>query len=317
MNTGSLRLSLFLVAILSIYIFPAFAISADGEVIEYIGSNGAVNWSKGQVIVESTSDESRSRYKACRASMVTAQRELIEVIGQVRVDSQTIVSEGVLTKDLITSTVRGKLRGGRVLARTRNPDGTCTIKMSVAIAGPLASMIFQHQEKTQPTVQPKKPPVRSAQELAADLLPLQKTIAKLDERIGRIEELLKAQPELVAQINKSAVADMPTGLVIDVRGSNFIPSVSPKLRELTGTIIFPQHSTLSQNDGHLVSLFMNDLSRAQNHPRVGERPLVVKALQTWEKSRTELVLDVNSANKVTQLVNSGLSGKFPVIIVLD
>jgi hypothetical protein len=317
MNTGTLRISLIFAVTFSIFLSPSLAISAAGEVVEYIGSNGAVNWTKGQVVVESTSDESRSRFKACRASMVTAQRELIEVIGQVRVDSQTVVNEGVLTKDLITSTVRGKLRGGRVLARTRNSDGTCTIKMSVAMAGPLASMIFQHQEKTKPQAPPKQPPVRSAEELAADLLPLQKTIAKLGERIGLIEELLKAQPELVTKINKSAIAQIPTGLVVDVRGSNFIPSVSPKLRELSGTIVFPKSSALNQSNGQLVSLFMNDLSRAQNHPKVGERPLVVKALQTWEKSRTELVLDVKSANKVTQLLKSGLSGKFPVIIVLD
>ncbi|MBF0193267.1 MAG: hypothetical protein HQL71_01870 [Magnetococcales bacterium] len=317
MNTGLYRLSILFTVTLTLFFIPLSAISATGEVIEYIGSNGAINWSKGQVVVESTSDESRSRYKACRASMVTAQRELIEVIGQVRVDSETIVNEGVLSKDLIKSTVRGKLRGGRVIARTRNSDGTCTVKMSVAIAGPLASMIFQHQDKTQKPEQPTRPTVRNAQELAMDLLPLQKSIAKLDERIGKIEELLQSQPDLVNNLNQIVATQLPTGLVVDVRGSNFIPSVSPKLREINGKIIFPENSALSQSNGHLVSLFMNDLSRAQNHPKVGERPLVIKALQTWEKSRTELILDDNSANKVTQLVNNGLSGKFPVIIVLD
>ncbi|MBF0380752.1 MAG: hypothetical protein HQL69_07030 [Magnetococcales bacterium] len=317
MNTSSFRHSLFFAFVCTLFLLPLTAISATGQVVEYIGSNGAINWTKGQVIVESTSDESRSRFKACRASIVTAQRDLVEVIGQIRVDSQTVVSEGVLTEDAIRSTVRGQLRGGRVLARTRNPDGTCTVKMGVAISGPLASLIFQNQNKSKPKVQPPKPPVRTADELAADLLPLKNLISKLDERIGKIEELLEAQPELVAQIHESAVAHIPTGLVIDVRGSNFIPSVSPKLRELSGTIIFPENSELNQNSGQLVSLFMNDLSRAQNHPRVGERPLVIKALQTWEKSRTELVLDIKSANKVTQLMNSGMTGKFPVIIVLD
>ncbi|MBF0357338.1 MAG: hypothetical protein HQL70_01950 [Magnetococcales bacterium] len=301
-----------------IFLLPFSAHSQGGEVVEYVGSNGAINWTSGMVVVESTSDESGSRYKACLASKVTAQRSLVEVIGQVRVDSESTVQEGVLTQDLIRSTVSGKLRGGRVLSRVVNSDGTCTVKMSVALAGPLAKAIFQQKAINKKTGKNRQHSSVENFEKSMALVenaiePLKKEIAQLKERMALIEQILNHKPDLVKKLDQEHAVDLPTGLVVDVRGRNFIPSMSPKLRDEGGRVVFPVEPGGSQ----LLSLFMNDLSVAQNHPRVGGRPLIVKALNAWQDSRTEIVLDVASIKKIADLVKGKGAGNFPLIIVLD
>lgn len=327
--------------------------SAAGDVVEVINGNGVVNWSRGSIFVESTADENRSRYKACRASIVVAQRELVEIIGQLRVDSKTVVSEGVLAKDLILSTIRGSLNGGRVVGREINGDGTCTVKMSLALAGVLARNIFaKHNQNNQlkPAVirQSVSIPIKPLQ---TALLPIQQDIIELKERLDgfeqrldgtkgllpqisgsraregdindleqrlqHIERLLQSKPELVAKVAKVVAEKIPTGLVIDARGSNFLPSMFPTLRDMNGTIVFPVAPSVASQNGELLALFMNDLSTAQNHPRVGSRPLVLKALRTWDDTRTEIILDRQASNRVTQLVKSGGMGHVPMIIVND
>ena len=352
MNIRSTILNLLSIISFTIFFLPLPAQSDVGEVVEYINTNGAVNWTRGRVVVESTAAEDRSPYKACRASIVDAQRDLVEIIGQVRVDSETIVSEGVLDKDLISSTVRGELRGGRVIGREMNIDGTCTIKMSVTLAGPLARRIFQHQDEKRQHRKPEskihrqisdKSATHTKTEVASlkrDIVELRERLEHLEQyqqaqaepvtqavadgsqtdfekRLNRMEQLLQAKPDLAAKIPQVVADESSTGLVIDVRGSNFLPSMSPKLRGASGEIIFPGTQVGAQQDGQLVSLFMNDLSTAQNHPRVGSHPLVVKALRTWDKSRTEIVLDKRSTLKVTHLVKNGQLDQFPIIIVLD
>ncbi len=298
-----------LLSVVLLLVAPFAAYGATGEVVEYIQGNGAVNWTRGQVVVESTAGENRSRYKACRASIVAARRDMVEMIGQVRIDSDTLISDGVLQKELIRSTLSGQLRGGRVIGRQMNPDGTCSVKLSVALSGPLARMIFGRDLPVVEKVE-KSPPSAEPSQWSREL-------ARLQERVAKLEELLNKRPELAEEVARQRSEAEPTGLVIDVRGSNFVPSMLPRLRDGSGAVIFPQDGGQAMGEGRLLSLFMNDLTEAQNHPRVGAKPLLIKAAQTWTEAATEMVLDAASAARLAGLAKTGLLGRLAMIIVMD
>lgn len=311
-------------SLVSVVCMPQLSLAGKvmGEVVEYIGGQGGVSWTRGRVMVDSTAAERGSRYKACRASTVVAQRDLVEIIGGVRVDSETLVQDNILSKDVIRATVQGRLRGGQVVGRQMNADGTCTISMEVALAGPLASGVYAYQGEGAQTGHRYVPGVHPFLSVLdwfvspayASQAPWKKDLDALQLRLDRLEHLLRTQPALASQV---AASGEVTGLVVDARGNNFTPSMSPKLRRGKGAVLYPGRHPTARQEGRLVALFMNDLLVAQTHPRVGARPLVVKAARTWGKQRTEIVLGKAEAAQVETLVKEKILDFFPVVIVLD
>jgi hypothetical protein len=139
----------------------------------------------------------------------------------------------------------------------------------------------------------------------------------LDGRVSALERKLNT----TAAVEKpdALVEKLPTGLVVDARGSNFIPSLSPNIRQLRGGIIYPDKKARDSilGDGNLVALFARNVDFAMRHPRVGERPLLIKGLRTWGDTRTEIVLGEESAAKVVALAKADFFAGSRVIIVLD
>lgn len=304
------------------------------DFVEWVGANSGVNWSAAQIESEGAGVGPANRPKnlakllACRAAVVDAQRNLLESIQGVRVQGITLVKNMMLESDVIQSSVEGVLRGAQVIKRDPRDDGSCLVKMIAPLAGRFASdvygQLFEGQRTsyfgefrhfvgkfagaglellvTDASAAPQPQPNDWRQ--AFDLL---------SGRIDSLEALITTHPGVVERTDTG-----PSGLVLDARGSNFIPSMSPKIRELRGGIIYPdkEHQHKLRDRGQLVSLFTRDLSTARRHPAVGERPVVLKALRTWGKTRTEIVLGRNSSAKLSDLVSKGFLSDAGVIIVL-
>jgi len=142
---------------------------------------------------------------------------------------------------------------------------------------------------------------------------METALETLTRRLDALEALMTDQKEL-----PKAVPGLPTGLVIDARGSNFIPSMSPKIRKLRAGVIYPKmrdQQTLADR-GQLVSLFTRDVTTAQQHPIVGDRPVVLKALRTWGDTRTEIVLNSEGSSRLEKMIQDGVMQDAGVIIVL-
>ena len=138
----------------------------------------------------------------------------------------------------------------------------------------------------------------------------------LSERVTALERRLDTTANAV---EPAVAASRPTGLVVDARGSNFIPSLSPNIRRLRGAIVYPNPAAQKSlmGSGRLVALFARDVDFALAHPRVGERPLLVKGLRTWGDTRSEIVLGQEAAETVAELATSSFFDDAGVIIVLD
>jgi hypothetical protein len=325
--------------VLSLCISP---VSAD-DFVEWVGANSGVNWSAGQIQAEGAgvgragAPPSTARLMACRAAVLDAQRNLLESIQGVRVEGTTVVANLMLESDTIKSSVSGLLRGARVVKREPQEDGSCLVQMTAPLDGNFAKTVYK---QTLPALQTGLwEPINNTVTLTSGvdqwlgqffgrgmtllITPAQAAdtsapewqvaIDRLTTRMSALEELINAHPAVIA-VNNSG----PTGLVLDARGSNFIPSMAPKIRQLRAGVLYPnnKHQAERSERGQLVSLFTRDLDTARRHPVVGERPIVLKALRTFGDTRTEIVLGTDASGSLQALINKGFLSDSGVIIVL-
>lgn len=312
-------------------------VAANAHYEEWTAAGGKVNWTTGQIAAEgyglppANAMGKAGPLLACRAAVVDAQRNLLEATQGVRVTATTVIDNYMLNNDEVKSQVEGVIRNARILSRTPAPDGSCKIEMAISLGGPASKAVYNELYQTtglQSWV--KKPldwlamaiiPKAHAQDdVTLQPVPWLEEVDKLNRRLSVLEQQLAAQKreDATPVIKKDT---QPTGLVVDARGSNFIPSLSPKIRQLRGGIVYPdsvaEKSERLLERGQLVSLFARDVDFAVQHPVVGSRPLLVKALRTYGDTRTEIVLAAEYAQRIEKLNESGFFGEAGVIIVLD
>jgi hypothetical protein len=329
----------YLLLLISLCVGP---VSAD-DFVEWVGANSGVNWSAGQIQAEgagvgpANAPPSTARMMSCRAAVIDAQRNLLESIQGVRVEGTTVVANMMVENDTIKTSVNGLLRGARVVKREPQDDGSCIVQMTAPLDGKFAKDVYQQTlpapqtslwtPRINNTTQPKGVDQWLGQLLGrgmtllipqaqAATLPVpawQDAIERLNTRMAGLEQLISTRPAII-----TAKDSTPTGLVLDARGSNFIPSMTPMIRKLRAGVLYPnsQHQAERRDRGQLVSLFTRDLDTARRHPLVGERPIVLKALRTFGDTRTEIVLGTDASDSLEALIDKGFLSDSGVIIVL-
>ena len=318
--------------LITVIMFYSSSLVAD-DYIEWVGANSGVNWTTGAATAEGAglakqgTPASLSKMMACRAALVDAQRNLLEALQGVRVEGITIVENLMVKSDIIKSSVQGTLQGAIMTSRRPQEDGTCEVSISAPLTGNFARNVYQTVAGRTGQSSQNHNALDSFFYASIDHF-LDYVVAPVSANEGsnwrapfdRLSERLTALEKLLNDtrpVKKQAVS-APTGLVIDARGSNFIPSMSPKIRKIRAGVIYPnlqeQHSYAAR--GQLVSLFTRDVTTARQHPIVGERPVVLKALRTWGDTRTEIVLNTEASKQLEQLISDGLMQDAGVIIVL-
>jgi hypothetical protein len=308
-------------------------VSRADDYIEWVAANSGINWTNGSAVAEGAglakpgTPPSLAKMMACRAALVDAQRNLLESLQGIRVEGITIVDKLMLKSDLIKSSVEGSLKGAVMTSRRPQADGTCEVTLTAPIAGNFARNVYStvlgpNNQSSAPMESAIQKAMFStldyvlsaiASSAHANESSLETALETLTRRLDALEALMTNQKGL-----PKAVRGMPTGIVIDARGSNFIPSMSPKIRKLRAGVIYPKMSdqqTLAAR-GQLVSLFTRDVTTAQQHPIVGDRPVVLKALRTWGDTRTEIVLNSEGSRRLEKMIQDGVMQDAGVIIVL-
>ena len=320
------------ILVIALGVFTAHVSRAE-DYIEWVAANSGVNWTNGSAVAEGAglakpgTPPSLAKMMACRAALVDGQRNLLESLQGVRVEGITMVDKLMLESDLIKSSVEGTLKGAVMTSRRPQADGTCEVTLTAPIAGNFARDIYQTVlAPNEQSSTPMKSAIQQAlfstidsvlgavaSSAQANESDIDTVVAQLTRRLDALEAMMTDQKGL-----PKAGRGKPTGLVIDARGSNFIPSMSPKIRKLRAGVIYPSISnqqTLADR-GQLVSLFTRDVETAQQHPIVGARPVVLKALRTWGDTRTEIVLNSEGSRRLEKMIQDGIMQDAGVIIVL-
>jgi len=301
-------------------------IAKDGQFVELVGNTGEVNWTKATVsaigygIAGEGKKANIAPYLACRAAKVDAQRNLLESYQGVRVTATTLVSNYMLTSDEIKSSVEGTVKGAIIKSRTNRLDGSCKVVLQAPLRGKISKSIYQnlYQEELSASIFPNIWSSWISTAHAATYPTV--TNQQISDQLRQFEKRISA---LEQGVKTNTVNDVKThdisGIIIDVRGTNFTPSLNPKIRKANGDILYPNKSDTEDiiDNGQLVSLFSNDVTFAMDHPMIGDTPLLIKANKTWKNQHTEIALSESDAQKITYLVNRDLLKDIGVIIILE
>lgn len=263
------------------------------EWVEQMGNKGSVNWSEGYVEAvgigappQRNLGMPQARPMALRAAQVDAYRNLLEVVNGVRVDSTTTVKDFAVESDIINTQVQGIVKGAKTMKQEYLSDGTVEVTVRMPMAGNFAAVIVPRiLEKRQAA--PRAP--------AAPAAP---------------------QPPATPPASGGEVF---TGLVVDARGIQARPAMSPRIidekgQEIYGSMNVEREYAVQQG----MSGYARDLTAAQSNARVTNSPVTVKGLKTEGAGRSDIVIANADAEKIRASGdNQSFLKKCRVMIVLD
>ncbi|MDA0333814.1 MAG: hypothetical protein O2782_01460 [bacterium] len=177
--------------------------SPTGAVVE-----GLLDWTAGTVTVtgegfvnESITHPVQRRLLGFRAAKVDAYRRLLEIIGVVQIDARTTVSMAMVASDSTRVHVEGLVRGARVVPGSqREEDGYYRLDLTLGLRGDLSAAVLPDSSSA-PRMLPEDLPTRDS-----------------------IVVFIPPKPY--------------TGLVVDARGSSLRPSLSPRILDDSGRVIY-------------------------------------------------------------------------------
>jgi len=258
------------------------------EWVEKIGQ-GAVNWSGGYIEalgIGAPADKSigkaSARPMALRAAKVDAYRNLLEITKGVRVDSTTTIRDFTVESDVINTQVDGMVKGAVVVNQEYMSDGTVEVRVRMPLYGNLSQVIIPASIEKRKDLKPPEAPAAPA---AAPAGP--------------------------------AVAY--TGLVVDARGIQARPAMSPRIFDESGNEVYGSANVdreYAVQQG--MSGYARDLTAAQSNQRVTNSPVTVKAIKTSGAGKADLVISNADAQQIkASAENAAFMKKCRVMIVLD
>ena len=144
-------------------------------------------------------------------------------------------------------------------------------------------------------------------------------VATIDDRVIRdILKRLDRLEKVVFSANYHTKKE-PTGLIIDARGTNFIPSLKPKVYKIgSNRPIYPD-GVMVRDDivNNFCALFARSLEDARENPRVGDYPITIRGLKTYGKWRNVIVVGKKGAHIIQKYKNSEFLTSGRVIIVVQ
>lgn len=235
----------------------------------------AVNWTKGAdaditavgIGLPPVNAGPRGNVLARRAAVVDAQRNLLETINGVQIDSETTVEDLTVTSDIVKQSVHGLVKGARIIEEGSNDDGSYFVKMSIPLFG--------------------------ANSVAANTLPeatkniVPAPLPKVDEKVTPLTK------EEVKEVKSVAY----TGVIVDAAGLGLEATFSPVIYDTDGRVIYGMANI---NKDYAISQGMVEYSQdlqaaAGGTSRAGANALVVKA--------SAVKGGVNSVNPVNVVVS--------------
>jgi hypothetical protein len=249
--------------------------------LEQTGRLGRVNWEQGvQGTIESigtgfppanVQNSSQAKSLARRAAIVEAYRNLAETIYGVRIDSRTTMHNLALTNDVVISRVSGIVEGARIVRELPQKDGSYQIVMSVNLYGD-----------------------RSVAEIALET-------ARPAQAQEFSQPIAGSQPQ---QVNNY------TGVIIDARGFDLEPTLSPRIYDASGRIVYGNvyiNSETAVSQGIVEFAITPDMVEhaIKGGSRAGIRPMILKAVATKDNN-CSLVISDEDANLL--LASNSLTG---------
>lgn len=226
------------------------------------------------------------RALAITAGTVLARQELLAIAHGVAIDSRTTVQALMVAGTLTEARVSGVIRGAQVVETRDLGGGAVEVTVAVPATGEFADLVLPQMGPPKPPAPIPAPPVA---------------------------------PDPKPQASPAPAPAIYSGLVIDARGLGVKPAMAPKVlseggQEIYGSAVVDRDWAVREG----MAGYSKDLFAAQSSNRVGEKPLVVKALRAAGANTADVVVsNADAAKLLAAAENLSFLEKARVMIVVD
>jgi len=250
---------------------PVGPIAQPGEVEEPL-PGGVIDWSAKTVRARGTgvldpgaTNKAQARLMAERAAVVVAQRNLLEIIKGVRVDSDTRVQNFMTDYDVVYSRVDGIIKGARQLGPAKYDSIAGTVEVELEV------------------------PIYGEQSLTDALVPV------LGSGPGDVQASMSPQ---VRQF-----LEQYSGLVLDGGAAGVKPAMFPKIYDENGNLLLDtrEYAAYLGQPGQAAFQFISDLDKVLARPEFAKVPLVLKVKKVTGLLGADIVLSGGDADKLKWL----------------
>lgn len=254
---------------------PTVPVTANGFVVQRIDS-GCIDWSatavKASGIIvpdEDDADRPTEPSSACvGAAMQAAEDRLLETVATIRIDAASQVADRMAESVVFRDELIQLTRNAAVARQKYSSDGTLEIELAMKLTGGFAQFVLPKEIR----------------------------------QVGTVTTMAGRRPFTVTTLVAAAeAANGPhTGLILDATGIDVQPAMVPLIVDESGEEVYgPAFVSREFAVSTGMSGFATTVSAARtNEKRVGNRPLVVKAIRTDTRGPTVLVIANADAAKL-------------------
>lgn len=257
---------------------------------------GSVDWTDNVLIVygegvapEGMTNPVQRRLMGFRAAKVVAFRNLLELVGQVRIDAETRVDMAMVASDSVRTRVSGIVRGARVLPGSqREVGGLYRVALRLDLLDNLADAVLPDRLPENPVELP-----------SPDLLPGEPGISA---SVAAGTSALPTEPDSLEAPLVFIPPQPYTGLLVDARGLDLQPSMAPRVITNEGREVYSAGFAERSYATHIgVVGYDKDWDRALASDRLGgeeAHPLTIKALEATGNYGADLVISQEDGVRV-------------------
>lgn len=324
--------------------------SLENEMIGNIDWENQVVYAVGDgVPPENAVNPAQARVRAKRAAIDEAFARLLEMTKEVRVDAESSTRDFVNENRVVETRVSGMVKNAEITEMNQASDGSYQVKMKMPLNGAqglgaallpaqmgkvtrvqVVSRTVSPSLKQEDTgeapvlpetkalpVPPASPETKTLPEPPAlpETKPLPETkvpASKTDILQVAAESQKKSEPE-------TAPVQAYTGLIVDAKGLKAEPALYPSIKTSSGKTVY-NLSTADPNATIEEGLcgYLKSLDDAKKNPRIGDNPLVIKAVGMDGTHKVDLVVGNEEGEAVLKAAaGSAFLKEARVMVVID
>ncbi|KAK3604035.1 hypothetical protein CHS0354_026836 [Potamilus streckersoni] len=232
--------------------------------------------------------DAQKNFSAVRAATVVAQRNLLETIQGIQITSNTTVESGIAQNDTIVTRLEGTLKRSQAIGKPSFlNDGSVSVVVRYFMSDLNALLVS------------RDPYGASSGSKSQGPDPYGKKSGVYEPKSAGGNSPNKEMPV------SSAQGGTYSGLIVDARGLNIKPALSPKVLDGEGNVVYGVERTdRSFNISQGIVGYAKNPESAKNNTRIKGNPLTVKAVKASGNASTDVVVSKEDSENLLSLYES-------------
>jgi len=308
LNEGEGMKKILMLMLGAFFLFASDVIKKDKEC--------TINWTKYTLTCKGISASGQNRFAAILSAKVIAQRNMLEKIKGVRINSVTTFENGMEKSSIISSVVKGAIKGCKVVSEYYDPQGKYgEVEVQIDLVDDILIKILRADVSENILNKFLSPFFLYASTYSPNDIEVLKKLLDDFEKRGNNKAVAFIK-KIIYKLKNEKV----TGIVIDAKNvKNFNLSLMPKIRDANGKEIYPSNYVSDYeivNAHGLVDYEIGTFEEVKSKKRVCNNPILIKAKSVYGNRTSDLVLN-DVSEDILSKVDSYILQKAKIVILVD